>query len=463
MNDKFNLNVLEQASGWADKLRVDPAFTDSDAEELKCHLIDLTEDLIESGLNKEEAFAIASLRLGDLSILKSEYQEVNTPIHQMRKAIFVMSGILAFFLLYFFMIFSMRSLVLIFDQISKHAVQNVRYVVSIDIIYHLSVIGSALYIYFLGAKTIKKIERLRLIPRHAFILFIGLIIFSVADQWLRILIGARFEPGSYISNQLYTLFTYTGYTFPLITIICFLTLYKKYYLSTKQGKLNSSFPKEFNLEKDYSGECSSVLFDAEQQKDQINDLRKIGLNDEEVFLVLHRRNGSLSPTGNDITDINSSGNTMSYILKILSGVLVYFFFYFFQNTTARVFFTVLQYFEKAPLLNIKRTWSYVIIFQSLFIFFTVSLYLLDKNIIDRIKQIKVKPVHTLVIFFITILFAFVDRCFYPFSQNAIGSDYEMKTKLFRVFFYSGYSLPFIICACFLVLFSKYYRDNMRIG
>lgn len=53
------------------------SLTGSDVEELKSHLYDATEDLQERGLTEEEAFIIASRRLGNINVLAKEYRKVN--------------------------------------------------------------------------------------------------------------------------------------------------------------------------------------------------------------------------------------------------------------------------------------------------------------------------------------------------------------------------------------------------
>jgi hypothetical protein len=92
MNREIKLSIDEQASVWAEHLRTDPSFTDSDVEELKSHLIDLSEELRLSGLNEEEAFMVAASRLDVTSTLKKEFEEINLPVIQLRKTILVLSG-----------------------------------------------------------------------------------------------------------------------------------------------------------------------------------------------------------------------------------------------------------------------------------------------------------------------------------------------------------------------------------
>lgn len=467
MNSEYHIKIRQLASAWAEQLKTYSSFTDSDAEELESHLIDLTEELSDRGLDAEEAFTIASSRLGNVSVLKSEFEDVNTPIIQMRKAILVMSGIMAYFLLYFLMLSFTRLQVILLYRIKDDPERNIRFILYMVIAFHLFLIIFTLLLHFRGEKLVKKIASLKIKPQHTFILLAGILSLAFADQWFLQIINGTFEASCYTYTHLYTLFDYAGYSFPLIMILCFIVLYKKYYLIIIQGSTDSGLSDEWpSTPEDMMTDLSAGNVPEEQMKNQSNDqveeLEKIGLDEEEAWWVAMKRKGLLPPQKNDYSIVTNSGNQMRMLLIILSGVLAYFFFFFLMRSSARVFFTVLQHFENDPLLNVKRTWSYVLIYQLFFIFLTVSLYILDKNLVQRIKQIILNPIHTLWIFLVTIVLAITDRCFYPITQNAIGQDLVLISKLRSVFYISNYSFPFIILACFLILFYKYYRNNIRV-
>jgi len=458
-----NNKIYQQASSWAEQLKSEWSFTNNDIEELKSHLIDLIEELKKKGLDEEEAFMIASARLGDPTSLTSEFEEVNIPNIQMRKAILVLSGVFVFFLLYFLMLFIIRLLIICLHKISTTHETNFRIIVYFVISCHFLLIVSTLYIYFIEKSKIARLELLKIQPRLTFWLYLGVIAVAILDLWLKVIIMSRFEPGGYTSNHLYTLFDYIGYSFPFIIIICFFVLYKRYYLSIndRNSSLNLN-TKLLSQQGDGLMKSSEIQFSIEQHYNQIEDFKKIGLEYEEAEWIIQKRMG-LQTQSEEVMEKSHNNSQMRLLLYVLSGILVYFLLHFLLFSTTRIFFTVLQYFENDPLSNIKRTWSYVFIFQLLFIFSSISLYLRDNNIVKIIKRLSFKPIHVKCIFLATIFFAFMDRCFYPISKFSIISDYNMKIKLSEVFLYTSYSFPFIICACFLMLFSKYYRDNIQIG
>ena len=72
---KFDLN--RAARRWAASLRPFHAFRREDRQELKSHLLDRTEELMDAGVSPERAFAEAIRQLGDPWALASEYRRVN--------------------------------------------------------------------------------------------------------------------------------------------------------------------------------------------------------------------------------------------------------------------------------------------------------------------------------------------------------------------------------------------------
>jgi len=457
MTPSNNLQIQVLANDWAEQLKTDPTFTTSDAEELKGHLIDLCEELRVKGLSEEESFIIASQRIGDFSNMKTEFEEINTPIIQMRKVLLVLSGILVFFLLYYLMRFTTDLFVFTLYWIKDNPEGNIRIILFYIIAYHLFFIISAIFLNFWGAKIIEINKTLKIKPLHTFFTLLCVVGFAISDQFFYQIIRAKFEIGSYSSNHLYTFFDYISYSFPLVIAICFLFLFKKYY-HRRVIKSNSDFACQCGII-DQDGQA---IVEDNQLEEQSTELQKIGLDKDEIQLLVARRKGQTHYTHSDYSN-NHLQKGMSLLLIAFSGVLVYFFLYFLFFSSTRILFTILQYIKNDPIVNIRHTWSYAIIFQMVFIFITVSLYLHDGNLLQQIKRINFRPVHTRWLFWTTFFLATVDRCFYPISKFSTPGDFASHKRLYQIFFYSNYSFPLIVCSCFLLLFNKYYKDNTKIG
>jgi hypothetical protein len=86
----FNLN--EQIKKWRANLNTSQSFKTIDIDELENHLIEEIEKLKLSGLSEEEAFIIATHRLGQIDSLSDEFVKVNTGILWRKR--FFWSGII---------------------------------------------------------------------------------------------------------------------------------------------------------------------------------------------------------------------------------------------------------------------------------------------------------------------------------------------------------------------------------
>jgi len=71
----FDLNTAIRE--WREELSLRPGFRDEDLEELEAHLREGIEELEQRGLSMEEAFLIASHRLGAPSALQDEFSRLN--------------------------------------------------------------------------------------------------------------------------------------------------------------------------------------------------------------------------------------------------------------------------------------------------------------------------------------------------------------------------------------------------
>jgi len=461
----FNINTF--ASSWAGQMRSDPSFTFSDVEELKGHLLDISSELVAHGLSEQEAFVVASSRLGVHSSLKDEYYETNLPAIQLRKTVLVLSGVLLFFLLYFFMLFSSSMLYLAMFENSVNMYLSAGYVKYYLIGYQLLFVLSIIYLYYSGNRITGQIDKLSIKPLHTVWLFTGILILAVSNHWLRKLIEAIPDPHGYVKYRMMVYDDRFGNIFALIIIIGFILLYKKHDSANASGKTsaktfpNSQEKNKNNLEEDRLGNAKDTV-----QINQLNlylkELEKVPLNPEEAIVIAQMRLG-LPLQQNTATEVQTD-HSMRNFMVVLSGVLVYFFLYYLLFSSAKILFTTLQHFDHDTALNIRRTWSFIISFQWFFVLLTAGLYFLDKNLTGRLNKLHINPTQTIWLLTTTILLGILDRCFYPITRNTIGRDHlDLMRQFGEIFVISQYTFPFILGACFLVLFYKYYRDNVRIG
>jgi len=89
-----NLETLIE--NWREELSIQPPFTQENRDELEDHLRMSIETLEKSGLSEEEAFLIASRRMGSAQKLESEFGKNNTSERWTHYLQWMVTGILAF-------------------------------------------------------------------------------------------------------------------------------------------------------------------------------------------------------------------------------------------------------------------------------------------------------------------------------------------------------------------------------
>ena len=233
MERNIEFNLQEQISNWVRHLNTEPSITESDSEELKSHLLDLIDELKEAGLDEEEAFWVASKRIGSSSEWEADYGEVNKPLIQMRRSLFILAGVLAYFLLYYLIKFSSKLLFIILLLNKTDGYLAVTWISKYLIGIHFVFIFFAVSIYFLEKKTLFFIENVKMKPRHTLLLLFTTIIFTITDTCLypvaKNLMGQDYS----LRSHLYHVLLYFDYSFPLIICVSFIFLYFKYYRKTK--------------------------------------------------------------------------------------------------------------------------------------------------------------------------------------------------------------------------------------
>jgi len=90
----FDLN--EQINKWRSNLAQSQTLGSSDIDELECHLREETENLTALKLSDEEAFLVATYRLGDTARLSDEYAKINRGKSFRQNVSWMITGILTY-------------------------------------------------------------------------------------------------------------------------------------------------------------------------------------------------------------------------------------------------------------------------------------------------------------------------------------------------------------------------------
>jgi len=84
--------LKEAIENWKQKLSCSNSFTTNDIEELESHLLDEIDALKEKDLSEEEAFFVATSRLGSVDLLSSEFIKVNNKTMFFNKIVLLLGG-----------------------------------------------------------------------------------------------------------------------------------------------------------------------------------------------------------------------------------------------------------------------------------------------------------------------------------------------------------------------------------
>jgi hypothetical protein len=231
VNNSYNLT--EKVNDWAESLRTRPTLTESDVEEMKSHLYDSFEALMEKGLSEEEAFILAKMRMGDSPGLDEAFREANQPVIQMRRSLSILAGVLVYFAAYFFILSTSKLLLILLLQMETGANEAVLWVSRYLVTWHFIFLLALLSIYFLENKTVVFLERVNFSPKNTVIFLAGVIVIALVEQSLLPVVKNMMDDVPVSRSNLLHYYNYFQLTFPFLMCMGFIFIYSKYYKKTK--------------------------------------------------------------------------------------------------------------------------------------------------------------------------------------------------------------------------------------
>ncbi|EOR94348.1 hypothetical protein ADIARSV_2482 [Arcticibacter svalbardensis MN12-7] len=223
---EFDLDT--QVTVWYKNLNSLTEVTEADAEELRTHLLDLIDELKACGLDNEEAFWVASNRMGKTSDLGSIYTDINKPIIQLRRSLVILAGVLAYYLLYYFIHCSSKLIYISLLYFQMNGYVAISWISKYLIAIHLMVMVFVASIYFFEQKTISFIENIKLKPTHTFYLLLSAVVLSVLNTCLYPIIKNMTLSDRTIFSHLHHIYIYFDFIFPFTICAGFTILYSKY-------------------------------------------------------------------------------------------------------------------------------------------------------------------------------------------------------------------------------------------
>lgn len=218
---------------WSRGLKTSPELTEQDSEELKIHLLDSISELKDNGLDDEEAFWVATKRLGSTCDFEKDFGQVNNQIIQMRKSLVIFAGVLVYNLLYYIILSTSKLLFIFLLLTGKDGYIAVDWISNYVVFFHFLFVLFAASIYFFENITISFIEKVNIKPRGTILLFAITFAFGILNTILTPKYNSIISQNRNLQNPLYDIFLYFNYSFPLIICVAFIVLYFKYYNKAK--------------------------------------------------------------------------------------------------------------------------------------------------------------------------------------------------------------------------------------
>ncbi len=414
MEGNIGFELETKIYNWHEQLERSPDITVFDSEELKCHLLDSIDHWKGVGLDEEEAFWVSSRRLNFSFDLLQDYRIVNSPLNQMKKTVLVLGGVLGFFLLYYFFVFSSMLLfygLTVFHNDGNFALRWIaNYLYTVQAAFIISFAG----IFSMGTKFVSLIRRIRLKPKHAILLLVVTLLFASGKQYLYPLIR-EIGKSQQLWGQLYDVFFNFRFSFPFLFCLSFVLLCWKYCKKLKDpDEGNNEEGKEEegsnNLPKQIDKWCRQQRSTPDtsrlNQKDLkirvinlMNELKGLGLTEEETFGIAAKRLSTGHFHWEDKKpEADDSMIQMKRSFLILVGVLAYFLFYYFFGFTSKLFFIILRLFNMNEYEAVGWFSNYLTGGCLAFIIFSVSVYFFEKKIILLIENLEIKAKHIFYLF-----------------------------------------------------------------
>ncbi len=222
------LKFEDLLEAWEEKLNQSYAFSPSDIQELKSHLLDQTDELIEKGLSKKKAFLIATKMVGQPAILRDEYEQANQAYIQTQKTLMVTAGAIVYYCFNYFALFIAKLIVIIGKKIN---VENADLLLLNKIVLGFPLLIMCVFFISLFINDnyiLKAINEIQIRPKQAVIIVILTFFFVVGDRCtLPFLNGSLTD--QYWKNQFFEVYVYFEYSFLILVLIGFILIFLKYF------------------------------------------------------------------------------------------------------------------------------------------------------------------------------------------------------------------------------------------
>lgn len=230
---KNQFDLQEHIEQWESRVKAEPCISEFDLEELHDHLQNIINELKKIGLKDDEAFIIAVKRLDFNYDYREEFGNVNKEVFQMRRSLVIMAGVLIYFLVYYFILFTSQLVFIGIIKIGNNTDEAIEWVFRYIITWHFISLLFFVSIYFFERKTVIFLEGIKFKPLRAITYLLITLLFALINSCLLPITNSLIGKNVPLRSNFIHIYTNFDYSFPLLICICFIIIYFKYYKMTK--------------------------------------------------------------------------------------------------------------------------------------------------------------------------------------------------------------------------------------
>lgn len=228
MGTSNNLGFKDLIDSWEENLKQSQAFSPSDIQELKSHLLDQTDELIESGLDEKKAFLMASKLIGQPAILEDDYLITNQPYIQTRKTLLVTAGAILYYCFNYFTLLTAK-LIVVFGVLLKVSYSDLlllnKIILGIPLLFILFLFTSLL---INDKYLIQTLNNIQIRPKQAVLLVILTFFFVAGDRCMLPFLNNSLT-NHHWRNIFFNVYTLFEYIILVLILTGFIVVFIKYF------------------------------------------------------------------------------------------------------------------------------------------------------------------------------------------------------------------------------------------
>lgn len=226
-------NINDRVNNWYEKIKSNPGFSEAYTEALKNRLFHLMDELKEAELDEEEAFLIASRRIGKETEMKDKHRQENPEVIQTRRSSVILSGVMVYFLSYHLVGSLSKSFFVILLNFDLPVPGALFWMNRFLITWHFIFVVIFTSILLSEKKVMLFFENIKIRPKHTLLMLAGAVCIGIFDVWIRMTAKGYVKDLPGLRDRFLQTYIYFDFSFPILFCLGFILIYYKYYGKAK--------------------------------------------------------------------------------------------------------------------------------------------------------------------------------------------------------------------------------------